>query len=96
MKKKIDLKPEIIIPDLKHDTMEFTASTEGDEILDMPDEDAEITPEELNALYEDDEKEEAEALKTASMDSEIDEDNFIIEADNLEELDTLKDDENKN
>lgn len=96
MKKKIDVDPEIITPDLKHDTMEFAAAADGDDSVDIPEETEEITPEELDALYTDDEKEEAEALNTAENDSIADEDNFITEPDNVDELDNLQNDQADN
>ncbi|MES2430372.1 MAG: hypothetical protein V4556_05505 [Bacteroidota bacterium] len=73
-------------PDLKHDTMEFSANTDGDDKLDMDDEQYEeedITAEELDIL-EDEWQNEAAALNTAEMDKAAD-------SDTLPEEDWLKD-----
>ena len=85
MEKKNNIKSEIIIPDLKHDTMEYAAPVDGEDILDAPEEKEEITPEELDALYNDKE-EEVEALNMATSDFIFDEDNFLMEPDQLDEL----------
>ncbi len=79
-------------PDLKHDSMEYNAATDGDDILDTDKEseleiEAEsITAEELNELEADSPDELAEALNTAETDSAIDEDNFLLEPE-VDELD---------
>ena len=88
MEKKNDNNPEIITPDLKHDTMEYAAPVDGNDVIDKTEDDEEITPEELDALYEDNDEEEAEALKTATTDSMLDEDNFLIEPDQSDELES--------
>ena len=88
MEKKNDNNPEIITPDLKHDTMEYAAPVDGEDIVDTPNDDEEITPEELDALYEDNDEEEAEALNTAITDSMLDEDNFLIEPEQSDELES--------
>ena len=88
MEKKIDINPEIVTPDLKHDTMEFAAPVDGEDILDTPEEEEEITPEELDALYKNNDEEEADALNTATTDSMLDEDNFLIEPDQVDELES--------
>lgn len=88
MEKKNDNNPGIITPDLKHDTMEYAAPVDGEDIVDTPKDDEEITPEELDALYEDNDEEEAEALNTAITDSMLDEDNFLIEPDQSDELES--------
>ncbi len=81
---------EPIKPDLKHDSMEYAASTEGDDILDsdkgtiLENEAEEISAEELALLQEDDADDIAEALNSAETDSQADEDNFLNEKD-LEE-----------
>lgn len=89
-------------PDLKHDSMEYSAATEGDDILDADTETTdeieakEITAEELDLLEEDDIDEQAEALNVAETDSLADEDNFLTDAttgDELEELSNDADDE---
>ena len=87
MEKKININPEIISPDLKHDTMEYTTPIDGEDILDITEEEEEITAEELDALYNDNE-EEAEALNTMTSDSIPDADNFLIDPDQLDELDS--------
>jgi len=72
-------------PNLKHDNMEYSASTDGDDILDsdkeniLEIEDEEITAEELELLQGDDVDDQAEALNSAETDSEADEDNFLNE-----------------
>jgi hypothetical protein len=62
--------------DLKHDTMEFSAATDGDDKLDIDDETYEeegITAEELEAIEVDDDDSEAAALNAEEMDHEQDE-----------------------
>lgn len=70
MKKEMK-ESEDIKPDLKHDTMDFSATTDGDDALDTDDEDYEedeITEEELE-LLEDDPDNEAAALDAVESDS---------------------------
>ncbi|MDB5275967.1 MAG: hypothetical protein JWR61_922 [Ferruginibacter sp.] len=86
MKKNKDATPEPIAPELKHDTMEFAASTDGDDQLDMVNEEEEITADELDALEEKDIDGEAYALIAAETDSESDEDNFLTSPDDFDEL----------
>ncbi|MDN3659018.1 hypothetical protein QWZ08_25465 [Ferruginibacter paludis] len=86
MKKNKDTTPEPIAPELKHDTMEFAASTDGDDQLDMVNEEEEITADELDALEEKDIDGEAYALIAAETDSESDEDNFLTSPDDFDEL----------
>lgn len=86
MKKNKENTPEPIQPDLKHDTMEFAASADGDDILDINDEEDEITATELDALEEDGPDTEAYALNAAEADSQIDEDNFLTSPDDIDEL----------
>lgn len=65
-------------PDLKHDTMEFSASTDGDDRLDTDDETYEeegITEDELDAL-DDEDANEAAALIAEENDFAIDESNL--------------------
>ena len=85
MEKKIDNISEPIAPDLKHDNMEFVEPADSANTLDVVDEEAEITSEELDALYADDVDEEAEALNAATNDSLNDADNFIIEPDDIDD-----------
>jgi len=86
MKKKVAIDPEPIHPDLKHDTMEYAASTDGDDKLDITDEENDITADELDALEEDDVDDEANALNTAETDSQVDEDNFLTSPDEIDEF----------
>ncbi len=85
--------PEQVKPDLKHDSMEFSAATEGDDILDSDNEsgldleEESISAEELEYLEEGDEDEKAAALNTAEIDSQADEDNFINEPEQEVEYD---------
>ena len=88
MEKKNDINPEKISPDLKHDTMEYAAPVDGEDVLDAPEEEEEITPEELDALYDDNNEEEAEALNAATSDSMLDENNFLIEPDELDDYES--------
>jgi hypothetical protein len=74
--------------DLKHDSMEFSASTDGDDKLDTDDasyEEEGISAEELEILDEASLEEKAEALNSAETDREADEDN-LPEEDWLEDL----------
>lgn len=89
MKKiKKDMEAEDIKPDLKHDTMEFSAATDGDDALDTDDasyEEEGITSEELDALNDSDDNE-AAALNAEETDSLTDEDN-LPEEDWVEDAD---------
>lgn len=81
------LPEEEVKTDLKHDTMEFAAATEGDDKLDADDEHYEedaISADELDFLEDDAIDNQAEALIAAETDREADEDN-------LPEEDWLKD-----
>jgi len=65
--------------DLKHDTMEFAASTEGEDKLDFDDEnyeEEEITPGELEGLVDETPEELAYAEAAADTDQEGDSDNL--------------------
>ncbi|MFT3679566.1 MAG: hypothetical protein QM791_04800 [Ferruginibacter sp.] len=65
--------------DLKHDTMEFAATAEGEDKLDFDDdtyEEEEISPEELDMLEEDDVESQAYALNAVETDRAADEDNL--------------------
>lgn len=93
MKKNKDIEAEPIAPELKHDTMEFSASTDGDDQLDAPDEDEEITADELDALEEDGTEGEAYALDAAATDSIADEDNFLTTPDDVDELEDVEEDD---
>lgn len=75
-----------IQPELKHDTMEYAASTDGDDPLDIPEEEEEITASELDDLEEEDADDEAFALNAAETDSQQDVDNFLTSPDEVDEL----------
>ena len=90
MKKKSN-NEEDIKPDIKHDTMEFSAATDGDDKLDLDDagyEEEEISAEEMDTL-EDEPDNEAMALNTAEADRLVDEDNLPDEdwTDDFNDLD---------
>lgn len=95
MKKKST--EEDIKTDLKHDSMEFAATTDGDDILDTDDDTYEeegINAEELDAL-EDDPDNEAAALNATETDLQADEDIMPEEdwTDDLPDMDAEDDDE---
>ncbi len=80
--------------DLKHDTMEFSAATDGDDVLDSDDERREddgISGEELDALEEGSDAEMLKALKAVEKDRLTDTDNLPEESDE----DDYYDDEQK-
>ena len=93
MDKKNEGDIEPVQPDLKHDTMEYAASTDGDDLVDVPDEEDDITADELDALEDEDIDDDAYALENAANDSTADEDNFLLEPDEVDEFDEDKDDE---
>lgn len=73
-------------PDLKHDTMEFSASTDGDDKLDTDDityEEEGITEDELDALDDEDANEAAALI--------AEENDFAADAGNLPEEDWTDD-----
>ena len=79
MKKDPEQHPEDIKTDLRHDTMEFSAATDGDDRLDTDDERYEeegISAEELDLLEDAPEDEEAAALNSVEMDRMVDDDNL--------------------
>lgn len=91
--KKQDDNSEETKPDLKHDTMEFSAPTDGDDRLDLDDERREddgISGEELDALGDDSEDDLAAALNAVETDRLADDD-YIAE-DESDEDDYYKDD----
>jgi hypothetical protein len=103
MKKKTNDK-EDIKPDLKHDTMEFSAATDGDDRLDIDDasyEEEGIDADELDAL-EDDPASIAAALNVAELDRQADPDNLTDEdwtddlPDNNEEEEEGEDEDERN
>ncbi len=78
MKKDNEKDPGEVKPDLKHDTMEFAAPSDGEDPLDTDDETYEeegISAEELAMLDEDDE-EEAAAYVSAENELALDENNL--------------------
>lgn len=93
MKKRENSNSEQIRPDLKHDTMEYSAATDGDDKLDPDQLDDlvtdDITAEELSLLEADSEDEEAAALSSVEADSASDTDNFFTSPDEMDELDDL-------
>jgi len=99
MQKQNNPIPEPIKPDLKHDNMEYAASTDGDDILDSDKETAleieeeQITAEELELLQEDDVDDQAAALNSAETDSLADEDNFLNEKEREEQFEDNSTDE---
>ncbi len=75
--KKDEKTPGDVKTDLKHDTMDFSAATDGDDILDTDDESYEeegISADELETLEGVPEDEEVAALSTVQMDLQTDED----------------------
>ena len=86
MKKNKEINPKPIQPDLKHDTMEFAASADGDDIVNFDDEENEISASELDALEDEQPDTEGYALNAAEADSKIDEDNFLTSPDDIDEL----------
>lgn len=83
--------------DLKHDSMEFAASTDGDDIMDTDDpayEEAEIAADELEALYDSDDNE-AAALNATETDLQADED-ILPEEDWTDDLPDMGTDEDEN
>jgi hypothetical protein len=84
MKKQPPITPDQIKPDLKHDTMEYAASTDGDDVLDSDDpyrEEDEISSEELDFIEEDDLDAQAEALNSVEEDRQADNDVIFDEKD---------------
>jgi len=80
--------------DLKHDSMEYAASTDGDDILDTDDsafEEEEIDEEELDAIETDDD-DEAAALNATETDLQADED-VLPEEDWTDDLADTEDEE---
>ena len=90
MDKKKQPTEDEIKPDLKHDSMEYSAATDGDDVLDTdtqrePDE---ISAEEIEALELDDLDEQALALEAVEEDRQADDEvNFSVEDDAADEED---------
>ncbi|MEO6721366.1 MAG: hypothetical protein ABIN67_13440 [Ferruginibacter sp.] len=82
-----DTGSEAIKPDLKHDTMEYNAASEGDDVLDTDKEtpleleEESITAEELSSLEDDAIPDQEAAFVSAENDSLSDEDNYLNEPD---------------
>ena len=91
-------KKEPIKADLKHDNMEYSASSDGDDILDsdvqvaLVTEEEQITAKELELLLDDNFENQAEAFNSAESDSMIDADNFLNEGETDDESDNETDD----
>lgn len=84
MKKKTSDTPQEIKPDLKHDNMEFAASTDGDDPIALDfdeDEDDDISAEELSAIENASLDEKANALTSVEADRMADNDVFFDEND---------------
>lgn len=82
--KKQDEKNEDVKTDLRHDTMEFSAATDGDDRLDLDDttrDDDGISGEELDALEDDGNDDIAAALNAAETDRLADTENLPEESD---------------
>jgi len=96
MKKQNNDTEKDIKTDLKHDTMEFSATTDGDDKLDIDDDTYEeegISADELDNLEDDDFDEQAAALDSVETDRLQDDDNLPEEdwTDDLpEENDDIK------
>lgn len=101
MKEQNKTNPDPVKPNLKHDTMEYSAATDGDDILDADTEtkdeveEEQISAEELELLGEDDIDDQASALNTAETDSLADEDNFLNEPETKEVFEEEEDDEDE-
>jgi hypothetical protein len=87
MKKQKEFDPGHYKPDLKHDSMEFAASADGEDPLDFDDpryEEEDVTAEELEIIKDESPDKLAEALYTVETDR-------VKDADNLPEEDWTKD-----
>ncbi len=85
--------------DLRHDNMEFSAATDGDDILDTDDfnrEEDGISSEELDALGEDNDIEMAAALNAVENDRLVDGDNLPEESEEDDYYDNEIDTETDN
>jgi hypothetical protein len=94
--------PEDSKPDLKHDTMEFSASTDGDDKLDTDDagyEEEGISEDELDALDDDDANEAAALIAEendfAADDSNLPEEDWTEDLPDMEEEDDNDDQQRK-
>ena len=100
MKKQDNDTEKDIKTDLKHDTMEFSAATDGDDALDTDDETFEedgISIDELDALEDDDLDDQAAALDSVETDRKEDDDNLPEEdwTDDIDDDDKEADNELK-
>jgi hypothetical protein len=90
-------KKDPIKADLKHDNMEYSAASDGDDILDsdvqitLLTEEEQITAKELELLLDDDFDHQAEAFNSAESDSMVDADNFLNEEETDEETEEESD-----
>jgi len=90
--KKEKENPEELKPDLKHDTMEYAASADGDDVLDMDHESRDeveaedISAGELEILEDDGPDNQAFALDSVETDRVADDD-VIFDANDVEEED---------
>lgn len=84
--------------DLRHDNMEFSAATDGDDILDADDfnrEEDGISGEELDALGEDNDFEMAAALNAVETDRMVDAENLPEESDEDDYYDNETEEEDR-
>lgn len=99
MKKEKLNDPTTIKPDLKHDSMEYAASTDGDDILDIDTEsreeieEAEISGDELALLEAEGVEGQAAALNDVEMDRQADND-VSFDEDDLEAFEVDEADDN--
>lgn len=87
MDKKQHPSAEEVKPDLKHDTMEYAAPTEGDDVLDSDNpnrEEDEISAEELAYIEDDSFDAQADALNSVETDRQADDD-VIFDKDDIDE-----------
>jgi hypothetical protein len=100
MKKQKEFDPGQYKPDLKHDSMEFAASTDGEDPMDFDDpryEEEGITAEELEIIDEESPDKLAEALYTVETDRVKDTDNLPDEdwTKDLPRIENLHDDHHR-
>lgn len=93
MNKRKENNNESLLPDLKHDSMEYSEAVEGADKLDATVKEEAISAEELNALEKDSKDGLDDALHTAERDIIDDEDNFLTEPDEADEFEEDKKDE---
>ena len=93
-KNEESIEPELIPPDLKHDTMEYAASADGGELFDI-DYEAEVTAAELEDLEQSNPEDNGEALNAVLHDSETDTENFFKAPEESDEFEEDKNDDLK-